>query len=486
MSRHSPSHPLTTACGSIVLTVGLAMLPGCESIPDLGPEPSPANASAFDSNASLPDAAGAWPVEGWWKRFDDAQLNALIAEGLAGSPDIAVAAARVRAADALAQQVGAALLPSVGAEASAGGVQQSENMSPQPQFVPNGIDDVGQVNATFSFDIDLWGRNRAALAAATSEAEATRIDAAQARLMLSTEIASAYTDLAAYHNALDVANRAVQVRTASATLTRDRVRTGLENRASEKQAESREASAHADVETLNEALATTRNRLAALLGAGPDRGRHITRPTLASPRLALPADAGIELIGRRPDIAAARLRAEAAAKRIKVARTEFYPNVNLSALVGVQSLGISTLFGSGSSYGNAGLAISLPIFQGGRLQGRYRGARADYDVAVASYDGTLVAALRSVADIVAVRAATDRQLARRHDAAEAAREAARLTGLRYRAGLDNQIVHLTAEDSMVALDRSVVELEGRRLQLDIALIRALGGGYQEPQTVGKR
>ncbi|WP_362987696.1 efflux transporter outer membrane subunit [uncultured Sphingopyxis sp.] len=457
---------------------------GCASVPDLGPKPAPAAADSFGTAASFADANGEWPVEGWWQGFGDAQLDALIAEGLKGSPDVAIAAARVRAAEAMAQQAGAALLPRVGAEASAGGVQQSKNMGIPPEFVPDGIQDTGHVAATFGFDLDLWGRNRAALAAATSEAEAARVDAAQARLMLTTGIAAAYVDLDGYYRALDVANEAVRVRTASADLSGERARAGLENQASQRQAESRAASSRADVVALEEAIATTRNRLAALLGAGPDRGLSIERPHMARAALGLPAAAGIDLIGRRPDIVAARLRTEAAAKRIDVARADFYPNISLSALVGLQSLGLSNLFKSGSEYGNGGAAISLPIFEGGRLQGRYRGSRADYDAAVATYDRTLIGALRDVADIVASRAATARQLAGRREALAAAAEASKLAGLRYRAGLSNQIVQLTAEDSMVALDRAVAELEARQLSLDIALIRALGGGYRASNPTG--
>lgn len=465
-------------------TAVFGLLAGCAAVPDLGPRPVPVAAESLASTATFANASGIWPTEGWWQAFGDDQLDTLIAEGLAGSPDVAIAAARVRAADALAQQAGAAMLPRVGAEGSAGGVQQSKNMGIPPAFVPDGIQDTGHVAATFAFDLDLWGRNRAALAAATSEAEAARVDAAQARLMLTTGIAAAYADLAGYYRALDVAKDAVRVRAASAALSGERARAGIENQASQRQAESRAASARADVFALEEAIATTRNRIAALVGAGPDRGLAIERPQMARPSLDLPANAGIDLIGRRPDIAAARLRAEAAAKRIDVARADFYPNISLSALVGLQSLGLSNLFKSGSEYGNAGAAISLPIFDGGRLSGRYRGARADYDAMAATYDRTLIGALRDVADIVASRAANQRQLAGRREALAAAAEASKLAELRYRAGLSNQIVQLTAEDSMVALDRAVADLEARQLALDIALIRALGGGYRTPNPTG--
>lgn len=465
-------------------TAVFGLLAGCATVPDVGPKPVPTAAGSLESRTSFAGAEGQWPAEGWWQGFGDAQLDTLIAEGLKGSPDVVIAAARVRAADAMAQQAGAALLPRVGAEGSVGGTQQSKNLGIPPEFVPDGIQDTGHIAATFSFDLDLWGRNRAALAAATSEAEAARVDEAQARLMLTTGIASAYADLAGYYHALDVANDAVRVRTASAGLSGERARAGIENQTSQRQAESRAASARADVVALEEAIATTRNRLAALVGAGPDRGLSIARPQMGRPALALPENAGIDLIGRRPDIVAARLRSEAAAKRIDVAHADFYPNISLSALVGLQSLGLSNLFKSGSEYGNGGAAISLPIFEGGRLQGRYRGSRADYDVAVATYDRTLIGALRDVADIVAQRAATERQLVGRRDALTAAAEASKLAGLRYRAGLSTQIVQLTAEDSMVALSRAVADLEARQLSLDIALIRALGGGYRASNPTG--
>lgn len=471
----------------ILITTALAgLLAGCASVPDLGPRPVPTAPATLASQQSFGEANGAWPIDGWWQGLGDAQLAALIDEGLRGAPDIAAAAARVRAAEALAQQAGAALLPSAGVEGSAGGVQQSKNLGIPPQFVPSGIQDTGMVAARLSFDLDLWGRNRAALAAATSEAEAARVDAAQARLMLTTGIAAAYADLAGYHADLDVAQEALRIRAASADLAAQRVAAGIDNQAAQRQAESRLGSAKGDVAALDEAIALTRNRLAALVGAGPDRGQAITRPQLSAPSIGLPPQAGIDLIGRRPDIVAARLRAEAAAKRIDVARADFYPNISLSALVGLQSLGLGNLFKTGSEYGNGAAAISLPIFDGGRLQGRYRGARADYDAAIANYDRTLVAALRDVADIVASRAANDRQLTERRAALAAAADAAKLAGLRYRAGLSNQIVQLTAEDSQVALARAVADLEARKLSLDIALIRALGGGYLAAPQTGDR
>lgn len=463
----------------------IGLLSGCANIPDLGVIPVVAGTDSLESHATLAGTQSQWPTDNWWHELGDAQLDALIAEGLAGSPDVAIATARAQAADAMARQASANLRPQAGAEGSAGGVQQSQNLGIPPQFVPDGVRDTGHAAGIFSFDLDLWGKNRAALAAATSESQAAAVDAAQARLMLTTAIAAAYTDLAGQYDALDVSKEAQRIRNASAQLLDDRTRVGLDDRASASQAESRAAAARGDIVAAEEAISLTCNRIAALIGAGPDRGLTITRPQLRAPAVGLPAEAGIALIGRRPDIVAARLRAEAAAKRIDVVRADFYPNINLVALVGFQSLGFGNMFKSGSKYGNGGAAISLPIFDGGALDGRYRGARADYDIAVATYDQTLVGALHNVANIVASRAATERQLGERRNALRAASEAAKLAGLRYRAGLSNQLVQLTAEDSMIALSLTVADLEARKRSLDIALIRSLGGGYRDSTVAGE-
>ena len=108
------------------LCAALGLLAGCATVPDVGPKPVPAAADSLESRASFAGAEGQWPAEGWWEGLGDAQLDTLVAEGLKGSPDVVIAAARVRAADAMAQQAGAALLPRVGAEASAGGVGQKD------------------------------------------------------------------------------------------------------------------------------------------------------------------------------------------------------------------------------------------------------------------------------------------------------------------------------------------------------------------------
>lgn len=468
-----------------ILLAVTVLLSACATIPQMTAAPALRPSDTLATAQSFTSPTGDWPSDDWWLELGDPALSDLIREALRGSPDVALAAARVRAADAVTRMMNAALVPSVGVEASAGATQQSQNMGVPAQFVPDGVQDTGRIAGNFSFDLDLWGKTRAALAAATSEAQAAHVDAAQARLMLTAAIAEAYADLTRYFRSRDLALYGLEVREATATLTAQRVAIGVDTRGSLRQAEARVPTARAEIVAIDESIALIRNRIAALLGAGPDRGLAITRPSLKTTPIGLPVNAGVDLIGRRPDIVAARLRTEAAAKRIKVARADFYPNINLSAVVGLQSLGLGQLLNAGSTTGNGGAAFRLPIFDGGRTAGRYRGARAEYDGAVARYDATLITALREVADALASNKSTDLRLAESRRALIAAQEASDIAVLRYKGGLSNQLDVLITSDALLAGRRSVADLEGRRQLLDIGLIRALGGGYRATSTEGK-
>ena len=185
-----------TRFGRAGILLPLLLSTACASVPNLGAQPVPHAASDYASSASLSGAQAAWPSDGWWRRYGDAQLDQLIGEGLAGSPDLAAAAARFRRAQGLAQQAGAALLPSIDATASATEQKQSRNTGLP---VRGGWRDSGVVALGFSFDLDLWGKNRAALRAANKDAQAARFDADEARLVLTTGIAATYSDLAALY-----------------------------------------------------------------------------------------------------------------------------------------------------------------------------------------------------------------------------------------------------------------------------------------------
>ena len=459
--------------------LGLLLLGACASVPDLGPKPIPLTTEAVAAERSLaPAARAAWPGDGWWKAYGDPQLDALIGEGVRNSPDVAAAVARFRRAGGMAQEAGAARFPSIGVQGDATLDKQSYNNGFPREFLPQGWNDSGQVAANIGFDIDLWGRNRAALAAATSEERAAAIDARQAQLMLATGIALAYVDLEQQFVERDIRKATLDLRLSTQKLVSQREANGLENRVSVRQADAEVASARASLAEADEAIALRRHQIAALIGAGPDRGLDIARPKLAPlGRSGVPQGVTTDLIGRRPDIAAARERVEAAASRIKVARADFFPAVSLGALAGVQSLGLENLLEKGSVFGSVGPAISLPIFHGGALQGRYRGARADYDEAVASYDRTVLTAYQQVADAVTSEKSLDQRVIDARAALKASEEAYSLARLRYEGGLSTYLDVLAVEDRLLVARSRLALLEAAARAIDIILIRALGGGF---------
>jgi NodT family efflux transporter outer membrane factor (OMF) lipoprotein len=468
---------------AVLATSVAAVLAACAQLPPRDAELQGKPVDRYATAQSFAAPASAWPDDAWWKAYGDSQLDTLIAEALVGAPSIAVADARLRRAQALAQQSDAARSPQLGLNASITEQKQSYNYLSPSGATPQGWNDYGRATLDFSWELDFWGKNRAALAAPTAAAVAARAAAAQARLMLATSIASTYAALARDHAALATAKAALDVRSKTAELLRRRFDNGLETLASVKQVDARRASSQAEVLGIEEQIALQRNRIAALLGAGPDRALGIARPSVELVRTyGLPAQLSADLIGRRPDIVAARLRAEASAKRIDQARAAFYPNVNLVAFIGAQSLGLDMLGKSGSSIGSAGPALSLPIFDGGRLRAQLRGVNADHAQAVANYDSTVVQALQDVADAATSMKALGAQLARSGEAVDASRDAWRLQNNRYAGGLSTYLEVLSAEDTLLGNLRTQSDLQSRSFTLDVALVRALGGGYGAPST----
>jgi NodT family efflux transporter outer membrane factor (OMF) lipoprotein len=463
---------------TLLLAVSVALASGCAQIPRLDPPPAMKKVNELGSSSSFAAAAVVWPGDQWWHAYADAQLDALIEEALHGAPDLVLAHARLSAAAAQVQGAGASRLPEVTASAEFAEAKQSYDFLVPRQALPQGWNGYGVASLNLSYEIDFWGKNRAALAAAVSEQRAAEVEIAQTRLVLSTSVASAYAGLLHLYTLRDNAADTLTLRMQTVDLFRQRHQFGLETLASVRQVEARQAQTRGDLLAIDERIALQGNAIAALLGAGPDRGLAITRPTLAwVGSQGLPSNLAAELLGRRPDVIAARLRTEAAAHRIDQSRAGFYPSVNLIALAGFQAVGIENLLKSDSRSALAGPAISLPIFNTARLQGQFKGARAEYDESVAIYNGTLSTALREVADAATSRKCLDEELAAAHAAVAAAAEAHQIVSSRYNGALATYLDVLTAQDSLISARRAEAELETRALILDVSLVRALGGGF---------
>ena len=477
------SSPAARARPAVWLSAGLAALSlsACATVPHLGPKPQAKPAESYATAKSFDAPQGDWPTDRWWDAYNDPQLSKLIDEALASSPTLAQAEARLRSADAQADVARGATLPSLDAKGSLSEEEQSRAIGFPPQFaqfLPKGYHDAGSVTLNGSYDLDLFGKNRAALAAAVSDREAARADAAQARLTLSTAVAQAYGDLLRVSAERDTAVETLKDRTATANLETQRVTNGLDTRGQADQAAAAVPSAQADVEALDAQVLVARHRIAALLGQGPDRGLDIAIPAGETIKpFGLPSNLAVNLIGRRPDVVAARLRAQAAAKRIDVAHASFYPNITLNAYIGQQALGLNQLFKPVASIGQIGPAIDLPIFEGGRLQGAYRGARADYDGAVAAYDQTLTTALQDVADAAVNVQSASRQLDARRASLAKGEAAFTSAKLRYEGGLSTYLDLLSAEDAVILERRALADAQAAAFTDDIALVRALGGGF---------
>jgi NodT family efflux transporter outer membrane factor (OMF) lipoprotein len=460
-----------------------AALGACAHVPDLGAAPKARPVTAYAVEKSFASPPRDWPSQSWWTAYGDPQLDRLMDEALAGAPTLAQARARLEKAQAQVELARGARAPQVDLNAQAAEVKQSYNNGFPRSFLPQGYNDTERVTLDAKWDADLFGRNRAALAAAVSDDEAARVDAAQARLLLTSNVVAAYSDLGRLYGDRDAAEQAIALRRVTVDLATRRTNSGVANIGEQRQAETALGQAVGELEALDEQIAVARDRLAALVGAGPDRGLALARPA-APPKTAfgLPPNLALELIGRRPDIEAARLRAEAMASRIKAAKAGFYPNINLVAFIGLQSLHLDQLTKSGSDVGQVAAAFNLPIFSGGRLEGAYKGARADYDLAVASYDQTLTTALQEVADAAASARSVDARLAQARETLVSAEESAKIARLRYEGGLSNALTAIVAEDAVINQRRAVADLEGRRIAVDAQLIRALGGGYRRSNT----
>jgi len=476
--RSLTSRHVASAC----LAVSLLALGGCAQIPSLGVAPKLKPVEQLESAKSFSTPMVAWPGDHWWEAYGDPQLNALVEEALHGSPNLELAQARLRMAQASVQGASAPLMPEVDANASVAESRQSYNYLMPRSALPQGWNDYGQATLNLNWELDFWGKNHSAFAAAISEQRAAEAEVAQTRLVLSTSVAAAYAELLHLFAVRDTAEVSLVLRAETVALFRQRYDNGMENLAGVRQMEARQAGAKAELLAVEERIALLKNGMAALLGEGPDRGLEITRPTVQMIGDAgLPANLSLELLGRRPDIVAARLRTEAAAKRIDQQKAGFYPSVNLMAFVGVQALDLNKMTKSGSGFGSVGPAVSLPIFNTRGLQAQLRGARAEYDASVAVYNATLSNALREVADAATSRKALDGELAASRAAVAAAVNAYQIVDQRYRGSLATYLDVLTAEDALVSAQRSLADVETRAVVLDVAMVRALGGGYQSPE-----
>lgn len=422
-------------------------------------------------------ADGDWPAGNAWDGWSDPVLAGLIATALERQPNLQLVAARLAQAEAGAELAGAARGPQLNGAVDLTEQRFSANGLVPPQLGGQ-IRWVGSAQLNGSWELDLFGRQRAALASAIGQARALDAEAQAARVLLAANVAGSYVALARGVEMRTLAEAAWRQREQVLALVRQRVGAGLDTAVELRQAEGVLAQSRVEIGAADEQIERSRHALAELTGQPPDALQSLA-PLLATVQPArLPQGLPADLLGRRADLVAQRWRVEAAARDVDAMRAQFYPNLNLIAFVGLSSVGLDRLLQSGSATYGAGPALRLPIFDGGRLRANLRSRSADVDAAVAGYNAALLRALREVADEAGSLAAIERQQAEQVAASTAAEAAFDLSLQRYRAGIGNFLVVLNAEGNVLLQRRNSAELKARHLAAEVALSRALGGGWR--------
>lgn len=456
-----------------VASAAVLFLAGCASTGapvERATERSPAQ-------VGLADTASTTAVDArWWSQFGDATLDGLVAKALSDAPSLQAARARVLKAQSLADAATGRDLPAVAGDATIERQRVTEHGLYPPPYAGSVID-TGNVQVGLSWDLDLFGRQREAIRAALGGARAARAEADVAGQQLATQVARAYFQLARLGSQREVAQATLAQREKQLSLVQQRVHAGLDTVVELRQSETGVPEARASIESIDEQIALTRHQLAVLTGQAPQALDALT-VTLArlTPR-EQPVVLGADLLGRRPDIAAARERVEAATHDVASARAQFYPDVNLSAFVGFNSIGLDKLFEFGSRQVGAGPAVHLPIFEGGQLRANLRGKSADLNAAVDAYNQQVLDAVREAADAISSSGSIARQRAEQERALASAESAYEIARERYAQGLTSYLVVLNTETSVLAQRRAAVDLRFRTLDVQAQLMKSLGGGW---------
>ncbi|QXQ05405.1 efflux transporter outer membrane subunit [Sphingosinicellaceae bacterium] len=462
-----------------IATLGIAAAALASCAPNsIRPELTPLPAAAV----GLGDTAGPVITDTWWTALGDPQLDRIMADALAGSPTLSQALARVRLADAAVTGRRAEGRPQV----SFDGQEQRTRLSGKYIIPPpyGGTDRfVGSTLGQFSWNLDFWGHQAAIVDQARGSARAAAIDVAAARLALTANVAQAYIELVRAERLARIADDFVTSRQRSVSLVQSRIRNQLASnfdiRAAETlltEAEQARLRAQGQREVVVHALA-------ALAGRGADYYPTIQPANInLDAALPLPTTLPADLLGRRPDLIAGLARIDAAVAGRKVARTAYYPNINLLGNVGFQSIGLGSLLTGGAFTWGIGPSLHLPIFDGGKLRSDYQSATADLDIATADYNETVLRAVRDAADAISqVRTSSA-------DAAEQARLVAtlqnvvRLDERRTSSGLGSQLDILASGTRLLDAQQAAINIAADGILRRVQLIVALGGGFQ-PDTV---
>lgn len=459
--------------GASVLMLALS---GCADFSGITPQSKMRVSLASNTSSNQAGDLAVFPQQQWWQTYHDAQLNALINQALEHSPTLKQAEIRLRIAQAGASEATSLRYPQVDASARSTRERLSENSIYPP---PLGGSTVSMNAATISaqWQIDWFGKQRATLEAAIGLSRAAEADAQAAKLMLATQVVQQYFNLARLQAQMQIKQQLLHDSEQNAQLAHQRVAAGLDTALIERQAQAQIPQIRRDMAALNEQILIARHAMAVLIGAEPSATEQLSAQLPNNIDTAIPTEIPAELLGHRADVVAARWRAESEMQGIRIAKAAFYPNINLSAFIGFESIGLSKWFAASSRTVGAGPAISLPIFDAGRLRAQLRGRTAQTDAAIETYNSTVLNALREVADNLSSVNMTRIQLQEQQAAMLELNSAYDIAVARYKAGLSNLQNVLIAANAVLQQHSAMIDLQARICNVDASLMQALGGGY---------
>jgi NodT family efflux transporter outer membrane factor (OMF) lipoprotein len=411
----------------------------------------------------------------WWRAFGSAELAGLVAQALAGNPDLAIASERIRQAEAALQIAGASLFPTLDLDAGTG------QAGSRPRGGPTTTGKSTDVALSASYELDLWGRNASIKRSADESLQATRFDYQTVRLTLVASVAATYFDILTFRARLANARETVAIAERILAVVSSRARYGAASQLDLAQQQTAVLQARATIPPLELAERQTLNALAVLVGRPPEgfdvAGRSVVELPVPGVEPALPAG----VLVRRPDIAAAEAQLAGANADVAAARAALLPSIRLTGSAGLASDALLSIGSSPTLLYSIAASLLQPIFDGGRLRGQVDFAAARERELVESYRRSILAALTDVENalVAANRTAVQEQL--QTQVREGAQRTLRLAEIRYREGVDDLLSVLDAQRTLFQAQDQLAQIRLARLDASVALFRALGGGWEAPE-----
>jgi NodT family efflux transporter outer membrane factor (OMF) lipoprotein len=411
----------------------------------------------------------------WWESFGDPQLNSLEHEVVTGNQDLKIAEARFRQARAMIRINRASQFPTISTSPGIASLRDSAN---RPYFpvTPAATGDF-VLPFDFSYELDLWGRVRRTVNASREEAQATAADLATATLSIQAEVAFDYFELRAADSQKQLLDDTVKNYSDALQLTKNRFEGGAAPMSDVAQAQTQLDTAQAQETDIGVQRAQFEHAIAILLGK-PPAAFSLPPATLPVAPPAIPVGLPSQLLERRPDIAASERRAAEANEQIGIARAAFFPTVTLGGSAGFEGTSILNWLNWPSRFWAIGPSAAQTLFDAGRRRATSDAALAGYDASVAAYREATLTAFQQVEDNLAALRILEREELQQRHAVASAQESLQLFTNRYQGGVDNYLQVITAQTTALESERNEIDIQRRRMEASVLLIKALGGGWK--------